>query len=180
MLNLIKIDPKNYFQMNLLYQFRCDIGNWKRGYLTECLLRGIKPLTQGALSDFQYFKEIYVQERPGNLPSTEYILCDKGTPVTLINTIYASGRVDLTVTTLPQYRRKGYATAAIQMVENDIFSDLNNMFTTITDITKDKISSKIAIKLGYVYYEKTDTYIKGNPRIDFEQELNKPKQKRKK
>ena len=66
------------------------------------------------------------------------------------------------------------------MVENDIFSDLNNMFTTITDITKDKISSKIAIKLGYVYYEKTDTYIKGNPRIDFEQELNKPKQKRKK
>jgi len=180
MLQLIKIDPSNYFQMDLLYRFRCDIGNWKSGYLTECLLRGMKPLTQGTLSDFEFFKAIHAQERPGDLPSCEYILCDKGTPVTLINAISGSGRVDLTVTTLPKFQRKGYATAAIHMVEKDIFADLNNLFTTITDITTEKISSKIAVKLGYVYYEKTGIYIKGNPHINFEEELNKSKQKRKK
>ena len=179
MLQLIKIDPTNYFQMGLLYQFRCEVGNWKSGYLTECLLRGIKPLTQGSLSDFNFFKAIHAQKSPGDLPNTEYILCDKGTPVTLINAIYGSGRVDLTVSTLPKYQRKGYATAAIHMAEKDIFSDLNNLFTTITDITTEKISSRIAVKLGYVFYDKTGIYIKGNLNINFEEELNKPKQKRK-
>ena len=35
-----------------------------------------------------------------------------------------------------------------------------------TDITKEKISSKIATALGYTYHEETNTFIKANPILE--------------
>lgn len=74
--------------------------------------------------------------------------------------------VDITVLTLPKYRHKGYAKKAIQLVEEKIFANPNIFFTTITDITKEKISSKIATSLGYTYDENIDIFIKLNPSLE--------------
>ena len=52
------------------------------------------------------------------------------------------------------------------MIEEKLFSNPDILFTTITDITKEKISSKIAITLGYTYHEETNTFVKANPILE--------------
>ena len=74
--------------------------------------------------------------------------------------------IDITVTTLPKYRKKGYAKRAIKMIEEKLFSNPDIFFTTITDMTKEKISSKIALNLGSFHDENTNTFVKANPSLE--------------
>lgn len=107
------------------------------------------------------------KETPFELANKEYLLLINGTPVSSIYAIHKNEKVvDITVTTLPKNRKKGYAKKAIQLVEEKIFANPKVFFATITDITKEKISSKIAIALGYTYHEETNTFVKANPILE--------------
>ena len=169
MFNLIEISNKNENSLKLYYQFinEASKNDWKKRYQLSCILKNIPVIKQGNLSDFEYFKVTKKQRASFELASKEYLLLLNGIPVSSIYIILKNERIaDITVTTLPKYRKKGYAQKAIQLAEEKIFANPNVFFTTITDITKEKISSKIAIALGYAYHEETNTFIKANPILE--------------
>ena len=166
MFTLIEITPYDETSLKLDYLFirEATNTNWKKRYQLSCLLKGIPVIKQGTLSDFEYFKKTIKQKAPYEFASKKYLLLLNGNPVSSIYTMERNKNIiDLTVTTLPKYRKKGYAKRAIKMIEEKLFSNPDILFTTITDITKEKISSKIAITLGYTYHEETNTFVKANP-----------------
>ena len=55
---------------------------------------------------------------------------------------------------------------AVQLVEEKIFANPDTFFISITDITKERISSRIALSLGYDYDEETNTFVKANPLLE--------------
>lgn len=169
MFTLIEITSSNETSLKLDYLFikETSENDWKRRYQLSCILKGIPIIKQGELSDFEYFKITRNQNAPYELANKKYLLLLNGIPVSSIYTIERNKHIiDITVTTLPKYRQKGYAKKAIQLTEEKIFANPNVFFTTITDITKEKISSKIAIALGYIYHEETSTFVKANPTLE--------------
>lgn len=54
------------------------------------------------------------------------------------------------------------------MLEQMLFQNSNIQFTTIMNLTPNKITTKIAIKLGYTFDEETNYFIKANPNINLE------------
>lgn len=169
MFSLIEVSIKNENSLKLYYQFvnEASKNDWKKRYQLSCILKNIPVIKQGNLSDFEYFKVTKKQRAFFELANKEYLLLINSTPVSSIYIIPKNERiVDITVTTLPKYRKKGYAKKAIQLAEEKIFANPNVFFATITDITKEKISSKIAIDLGYTYHEETNTFIKANPILE--------------
>lgn len=169
MFTLIEITPYDETSLKLDYQFvkEASQNDWKKRYQLSCIFKNIPVIKQGNLSDFEYFKATKKQKVHFELANKEYLLLVNSTPVSCIYVIQKNEKiVDVTVTTLPKYRRKGYAKIAIQLAEEKIFANPNVLFATITDITKEKISSKIAIALGYAYHEETNTFIKANPILE--------------
>ena len=169
MFTLIEISDQEENSLKLSYLFikEASSNDWKKRYQLSCILKGIPIIKQNNLSDFEYFKITRKQKLPFELANKEYLLLLNGKPVSCVYTIQKNEKiVDITVLTLPKYRHKGYAKKAIQLVEEKIFANLNIFFTTITDITKEKISSKIATSLGYTYDENIDIFIKLNPSLE--------------
>lgn len=169
MFTLIEITNKDENSLKLSYLFvkEASANDWKKRYQLSCILKNIPIIKQGNLSDFEYFKVTKNQKASFESANKEYLLLLNGNPVSCIYTIQkVENIIDITVTTLPKYRKKGYAKKGVQLAEEKIFANPNVFFTTITDITKEKISSKIAIALGYVYHEETNTFIKANPILE--------------
>ena len=169
MFTLLEISNKDENSLKLDYLFvkEASKNDWKKRYQLSCIFKNIPVIKQGNLSDFEYFKVTKKQREPFELANKEYLLLINGTPVSSVYMIHKNEKiVDITVTTLPKYRRKGYAKKAIQLAEEKIFANPNVFFATITDITKEKISSKIAIALGYTYHEETNTFVKANPILE--------------
>ena len=169
MFTLIEITPSNETSLKLDYLFvkEASGNDWKRRYQLSYIFKNISIIKQGDLSDFEYFKITRNQKAPFELTSKKYLLLLNGNPVTSIYVIERSKNIsDITVATLPKYQRKGYAKKAIKMVEEKIFANPDILFTTITDITKEKISSKIATDLGYILFEETNIFVKSNPNLE--------------
>ena len=182
MFTLIEITNKDENSLKLSYLFvkEASANDWKKRYQLSCILKNIPIIKQGNLSDFEYFKVTKKQKASFESANKEYLLLLNGNPVSCIYTIQkVENIIDITVTTLPKYRKKGYAKKGVQLAEEKIFANPNVFFTTITDITKEKIcaiemsgqvggniSSKIAIALGYAYHEETNTFIKANPILE--------------
>lgn len=55
---------------------------------------------------------------------------------------------------------------AITMIETLLFRQPNILFTTMVDITPTKITTHIALKLGYIFDQNTNTFVKLNPNIN--------------
>lgn len=169
MFTLLEISNKdeNSLKLNYLFVKEASKNDWKKRYQLSCPLKNIPIIKQGNLSDYEYFKATEKQKAPFELANKEYLLLINDIPVSSVYVIHKNEKiVDITVTTLAKYRRKGYAQMAIQLVEEKIFANPNIFFATITDITKEKISSKIATALGYTYHEETNTFIKANPILE--------------
>lgn len=173
MFTLLEIsnDDENSLKLNYLFVKEISGTEWKKQYQMACILKQLPVIKQGSLSDFEYFKVTKKQKSPSEFPSKEYLLIVNGYPVSCINAIQAHERiVDITVVTAPKYRRKGYGKMAVQLAEKKIFMNPNVFFISITDITKEKTSSKLAISLGYDYVKKTNTFVKANSLL--EEKLN--------
>lgn len=162
----LKNDEKS---LKLEYQFITKINNnWKQNYKIGCILKNQKPLLQSNLSDFEYFK----LTRQKDTKVQKYMLIKNNKPVCSIDAIYHNADiVNLVFVTLPEYRHLGYATMAVKMLEAKLFTT-SIKFLTITDITQKRISTKIAIKLGYIYNEEQGVFIKPNPNIKWEEYLS--------
>lgn len=65
----------------------------------------------------------------------------------------------------PKYRQKGYATMALQMLEKIVFQDHNIYFTSLTDMSKNNVTTHMALKNGYIYDTSTNTFCKINPNL---------------
>lgn len=168
MLRLVKIENDNQ-SLKLLYKYqKCCNPNWKQNYIFSCRLKGVYPILQGSLTDYEYFKIIRANTQE-EFSSLEFILMDNDTILGSIYVIMVNCNIaDISVFILPEYRRNGFAKMAIGLAEDILFSDANILFATIRDLTKDKVSSHIALELGYAYEEKTDTFVKGNPNVNLE------------
>ena len=172
MFTLLEISNKdeNSLKLNYLFVKEASKNDWKKRYQLSCLLKNIPIIKQGNLSDYEYFKATEKQKAPFELANKEYLLLINDIPVSSVYVIHKNEKiVDITVTTLAKYRRKGYAQMAIQLVEEKIFANPNisgQILIGDTDITKEKISSKIATALGYTYHEETNTFIKANPILE--------------
>ena len=169
MFTLIEISNQEENSLKLSYLFikEASSNDWKKRYQLSCILKDIPIIKQNNLSDFEYFKITKKKKTPFELANKEYLLLLNGKPVSCVYTIQKNEKiVDITVLTLPKYRHKGYAKKAIQLVEEKIFANPNIFFTTITDITQEKISSKIATSLEYTYDENIDIFIKLNPSLE--------------
>ena len=145
-------------------------NNWKINLGLSCMALHQTPPKQDNLSDYEYFKQLYqVQKQNELVPTQNYILVVNGIPVTSVGIMMRHPHIaDISYTTATKYRRRGYATQAVSLVEQRLFQNPDILFTTILDISLDNISSKIALKLGYTYDEDTNYFIKANPNIDLE------------
>lgn len=163
----IRNDDERCLKLDYLFVKEASEIDWKKRYQLSCIIKRVPIITQGSLSDFEYFMVTKKQKSPFDLVSHEYLLLINGTPVSAINGVQKNRRItDITVATLPKYRRKGYAKMAVQLAEEKIFSDPDTFFISITDITKEKISSRIALSLGYDYDEESNTFVKANPLLE--------------
>lgn len=169
MVTLVEIsnDDENSLKLDYLFVQEATGIDWKSRYQMSCILKQLPVIEQKDKSDFEYFVATKRQRSPLELASTEYLLLINGIPVSCINAIQKNKRItDITVATLPKYRRKGYAKMAVQLAEEKIFANPDTFFISITDITKERISSRIALSLGYDYDEKTNTFVKAKPLLE--------------
>lgn len=145
--------------------------NWKINLGLSCMVLGQIPPIQNNLSDYEYFKQLYRFQKQNQLvPMENYILVVNGIPVTSVGIMMRSPHIaDISYTTAVRYRRRGYATQAVSLVEQQLFCNPNILFTTILDLSLDNVSSKIALKLGYTYNEETNYFIKANPNVNLEE-----------
>ncbi len=168
-------DEESY---KLLYAFtKKNNTEWKQQFLMSSLLQGLIPLKQGNLSDYEYFKKFHkwLKEHE-DFPSQDYMLMENNIPITSIYIIMRTNNIaDISFITDKNHLRKGYATKALTMIEQILFQNTEIMFTTILDLTPNKITSKIALKSGYFYNEDTKYFIKANPNINLEEQMADPK-----
>jgi len=150
----------------LLYSFvTSNNKNWKKTHILSIMMQGRIPPKQQELSDFLYFKLLRkIQKENEFSNSREYLLIVNGQVVTSIYVIMKNKNIaDISFMTLEKYRQRGYATKALELIEEVLFKNEDILFTTITDMTRNKISSKIALKMGYVYSTDANCFIKMNP-----------------
>ncbi|MCM1053204.1 MAG: hypothetical protein NC483_04455 [Ruminococcus sp.] len=171
MLHIKKLE-NNEESHKLNFKFQTTLNpNWKEFYIASSIITGHQPLSQGNISDYEFFKLINSKKQASDeFPSTEYYLMENSEPVTAIYIIMRTPNIaDITITTIPEKRNQGFAKTAITMIEKILFQNPNIFFTTITDITEIKISSRLAISLGYEYDEDTNTFVKLNPNFTIEE-----------
>lgn len=101
------------------------------------------------------------------------MLMMNGLPIVNVSIMMRNSNIaDITLATNRKQQRKGYGTQAIKMIEQMLFKNPNILFITLKDFTKERIASKIALKSGYNYDEKTNLFIKANPNINLEDLMN--------
>lgn len=164
-IELVKID-KDERSQELRYKFIIAINGekWKEKYRKRCKLDGIKPLEQGILSDYEYFKQTHpdYQNKENNI---HYFLVVNGEPVTKVFLRKdLLDLVDITLSTPTIYSRKGYATKSVELIEELLFSKENVKGLKLIDMfLTENATSKIAKKCGFVQIE-SNTFVKYNLR----------------
>ena len=169
MLHLIKLDSEN---QRISFDFaRTNNPNWKKAYVAKFILAGSSIPKQGNLSDFDYYLLLRreIAKTPWFSPTEEYMLMDDSLPITEIYLIKRNANViDISFTTHINHRGKGYASKALEMIENVLFKDENTFFTTMTDMSPNGETTKIARKAGYIFNDKSGYFIKFNPNKNIE------------
>lgn len=158
-------DEESY---KLLYTFTKENNPmWKQVFLKSVCKEKINLET---LSDFEYFKLLYnTQKTYESVLSKNYMLIINGKPLVNIYIMMRTSNIaDISFITHRNHRKKGFATIALNMIEQMLFCNPNILFTTIMDLTPNKITSKIALKSGYTFNEDTNYFIKANPNINLE------------
>ncbi len=162
---------ENEESYKLLYAFTKENNPmWKHNFLESFKLLKLNPIKQGNMSEFEYFKTLHkIQKQAEIIPSKEYFLIANGIAVVSIQVMMRNQNIaDISFGTDHKYRKKGYATIALKMIEQMLFRNPTILFTTIMDYTPNKITSKIALKSGYEFNEDTNYFIKANPNINLE------------
>lgn len=180
----MKIQPivNNEESYQLLYSFILKNNpEWKKDFLLTYLILGISPIQQNDLSDYEYFKLLTKKQKAlETIPSYDYLLVDRQIPVVSIKVIMRNQHIaDLSFVTDIQHRHRGYATKALEMIENLLFQNADIFFTTINDMTTDCISSKMALKAGYVLQPEFGYFIKANSNLCLEEDVVKKKKVKK-
>jgi len=176
MLTLKKIE-ENEECYKLLYIFTKNNNlNWKTSTQISFSIQGLRLPKQGDLSDYEYFKQLKALEKKGQfLSSEQYMLVNEEEPITSVYVMMRTKNIaDVSFVTARKYQRKGYATQALALVEKELFKNPDILFTTITDLSPNKISSKIAINSGYTCLDDTKAFVKANPNYTLE-EITKSK-----
>ncbi len=171
MLELRKIDNQEKNEQ-LFFSFEKKINpTWKTSYQMSCFLLGLPVPKQGSLSDYDYFKRLRrFQKQEEQAPSEDYLLLEKNHVVSSIHVIMRNQNIaDLSFFTVPSERRKGYATKALALIENELFQNPLLLFTTMIDMTQTGATTKLALKSGYAFDEEAKLFVKANPNIDLEE-----------
>lgn len=149
------------------YLFHKNIGISYEGYLLRCKLKNIIPIEQGDLSDFEYFFITHPFEK--RKEKEYFYLLVNNNPVTCLKTKEdENGIIEINLETAEQYMRNGYATTAVSLVEQFLFQNPNVRGLKMVDVSDFKQTSKIAIKLGYLYVSEEDFFFKENPNFKLE------------
>ena len=167
MLFLKKLED-NEESYKLLYHFSINNRHdWKEATVISFIMQGVIPPKQNGLSDYEYFKLLRkLQKQIETLPTEEYILHKNYEPITNLYIIMRSSKTaDISFVTRKQYQKQGYATQALKMVETILFQNPNILYTSITDLSQNNVSTKIALKNGYTYSEELNIFLKQNPNI---------------
>lgn len=158
--------PNNNNKYELLYVFHMiNNPDWKINLIKSCFRQKIIAPKQGNMSDFEYFKTlINLIESKDYAKHDDYFLLLDRKPIALLYVMYRSlDTVDLSVFVAPAYQHQGYATEATKLIETELFLNQKMKRITIMDKTENKVSSKIAEKLGYTYIKEKDYFQKDNP-----------------
>lgn len=165
-MELVKINP-NDESFKFYYLFAMSQNDWKESLKSFCLTQKARPPKQGSMSDYDYCRLLYkLQKDTSYTEFDEYLLISNNIPVTSIKTMKVEeGSFEICYFTLPQYRRMGYATKALELLEEELFKNEDTRFFELTDVTIEKITTKIAKKLGYSYVNVPNRFVKFNPNI---------------
>lgn len=173
MFDLIKIDENDKRSLELLVKYRALSGNWRAKFVFACQLKNYyDPIFEklDQLSDMEAIQYMVTVERSLWEKNQEFLFLKDNEPVANLNVIYREEKcVDLSVVVLESERQKGYATLAIEFLEEYLFRKEQVLFTTIIDLTKTGASTRIAKKRGYKFMVDTGYFIKLNPYLSLEE-----------
>lgn len=162
-INLIKYDKSiELDKIRYLFMRNSENQNWVEKYKTLCMIKGIEPLEQDSLTDFEY----YIKVNPLKLSdkTQRYYLLVDNNPVTLIIVNKESKEIaDITFTTASKYRGKGYATKSVELIEKILLKNKTIRFIKMVDISPHFETTKIAQNLHYEYDENMQCFYKINP-----------------
>ena len=149
-MNLFKLE-KNELTDKLRYLFvKNQSENWKRKYTAMCIAKGIKPIEQGTLSDYDFYIKIHPFVEDSDTIQ-HYYLIDNDEPVTYITlTKDSTDIVDITFTTSAIHQGKGYATKSVELLEQLLLSNPSIRGIKLLDqFSTGGATTKIASKLGF-------------------------------
>ena len=180
MFELVKVSPDDIRSIELLIKYRGK--DFRQKYLYKCMhahYNDPKSDYLNQLSDIEAVIYIVNKERSWEYTPTEYLLLHDDTPVTSCVIRFINKYTgDIELETLEDERHKGYGIECLKMVEADLFTNTDLVFTTIKDLTTTGASTKMAISLGYKLAN-TGYYIKMNPYISLEEAKERTKGSRK-
>ena len=144
---LIKPDKDTAF----LLDYKLCLKNktdWKNAYLRRCMVFGEEPISQGDMSDYDYYRLVVAQK-------FQYYLLDGDEVVgRALLERRGSSFIDIQYLLIEEeFRGKGYGTHFFKLLEEDIFKDESVEGILIEDASKGGLTSIIAQKLGYEEYE---------------------------
>ena len=170
-MELLKIDVHNNDSFKYYRQF-LDIDNfdWKKEMALRLTRQNVNPPLQKEMSDDEYCKFLYLLLKNIDFDDEdEYLLVDNNVPVTfIVTTSNGDNTVEISYRTAESYRNKGYATKALQLLEEQLFN--SNVYSIVlSDVSDGKITSKIAKNNGYDFDEGTNCFFKKNPNFSINQ-----------
>ena len=152
MVNLEMIKPDIKLGVELDYLVATKSGDvWKKAYFRRCMLEECEVISQGNMSDFEYYKLLY------KAPRFDYYLLDKddvGDVLKVVGRAQVSergeGQRDIQYVLIEsEYRGMGYGTIFFSLLIDSIFSDATISKIFIEDKSQHGQTGKILTKLGY-------------------------------
>lgn len=171
-MELLKIDVHNDDSFKYYRQFLAsDNFDWKKEMSLRLARENVVPPTQKEMTDDEYCKFLYLLLKSVDYDDEdEYLLVDGNVPVTfIVATNNSDNTREISYRTAKSYRNRGYATKALQILEEKLFEDQDVHSVVLTDVSLNKVTSKIAINNGYTYDEKRKNFFKANPNINLEE-----------
>ena len=171
-MELLKIDVHNEDSFKYYRQFLAsDNFDWKKEMTLRLVRENVVPPSQRDLTDDEYCKFLYLLLKEIDYDDEdEYLLVDGNNPVTfIVATNNDDNTVEISYRTAECYRNKGYATKALQILEEKLFNNQKVYSVILRDVSLNKITSKIATSSGYTYDDKTNSFFKSNPNINMEE-----------
>ena len=164
-IKLIKEDESDYTQ-RIKYKYVMSSNSIENLLEKTNIMRklsGLLPIKMDvSKSDLEFFKKLYPYRHYNGI--NNYYLVVNDIPVTLISSRerYNSDDIELAFSTNKRYLRRGYATMAVKLMEEELFKDDNVRYIVMVDVSAYGQTTKIANKLGYIQNENYE-YYKKNP-----------------